>query len=174
MKAYFFGCADDVLGHFMHSYKCGSWGHVTGRPSPWGFREIDLAPEKGPQPRGVDQREGPAQLHHRDGWTMLSFWDRSVDSRPGAHGNFIFQGTHDFADMMRLAAEHFPTVVARLRAPLTEHGVCERRRCSVRIGASDLHDDDGRVYCSWGCWNASIVDRVSEAHEAVRRAKAQS
>jgi hypothetical protein len=61
----------------------------------------------------ADQIEGRAQLHHRDGWTALAFWDRSVDARFGANSVFIAKGQHDFEGMIALARKYFPDVWGR-------------------------------------------------------------
>jgi len=63
--------------------------------------------------RSAEQIEGAALLHYKDGWTALSFWDRSIDKRSGCNSNFFAQGTHTFEEMLEIARAHFPAVMAR-------------------------------------------------------------
>jgi hypothetical protein len=51
--------------------------------------------------------EGHALLHHRDGWTALSFWDRSVDTRGGCNSTYFAEGSFSFDEMVALAKERF-------------------------------------------------------------------
>jgi len=111
-RAYFFGCIG-TAGHYMFSPTRQVWSHS----SPWGAYDIDT--REPPAPPG-EQTEGPARLHHKDGWTMLSTWDRSVDKRHGSHANFIFEGVLNFDAALARAEETFPSIVARLTNPITE------------------------------------------------------
>jgi len=108
LHIYFYG-KGDYPGHKF--YKPGMVS-VIKPPVPWGW-EIDGKM----QPRGIPRDSQPlgcACLHYKDGWTMLSFWDRSGDPRPNSNGNFIVQGTHNFETMLSLAQIHFPTLMARI------------------------------------------------------------
>lgn len=64
--------------------------------------------------------EGDAALHHLPGgsWTVLSYWDRSVDSRPGSHSTFVAAGKHSYATMVAIIEAQFPSIWARKRRPL--------------------------------------------------------
>lgn len=74
------------------------------------------------QPRieGKEAPQGVAALHKRlsrfDGatWTALSFWDRTGDKRPSSNSNFVARGDFTADEMIALAREHFPEVMARL------------------------------------------------------------
>jgi hypothetical protein len=85
-------------------------------PVPWDADLLDnkLCPSHSASPEGV------AQLHHKDGWTALAFWDRSVDSRPGSHSTFFTEGTHDFTAMVEICKRDFPEVWARYPFEITE------------------------------------------------------
>lgn len=108
MKAYYFGCVGQP-GHFMHAPD-GKWGRETFRftqHNPWGTKvDGDLCPDG-------EEVEGHAALHHRDGWTALAFWDRSVDHRNGSCSTFLAEGEHTVEVMLALARERFPKVMAR-------------------------------------------------------------
>ena len=107
VKAYYFGCVGDA-GHYLHDTHLR---HVRGgRDStllPWDRIDGKLAPQ------GPRQVEGQAVLHHKDGWTALSFWDRSVDSRGGSNSNFFFNDTLTFEVALLVAQERFPKVWER-------------------------------------------------------------
>ncbi|RUP36917.1 MAG: hypothetical protein EKK60_13835 [Gordonia sp. (in: high G+C Gram-positive bacteria)] len=107
-RVFFFGCAHGGGGHRLHgsaSESCLPWKltEIDGRAQPNSaiYAHTWQVPEE-KQPLGV------ARLHHRAGWTMLSFWDRSMDKRFGSNGNFIIEGTHTFAEACRLASEAWP------------------------------------------------------------------
>jgi hypothetical protein len=119
MKVFYFGCIK-VPGHYMFASPAART--LVGRravddftrSNPWGYRiDAKLCPS-GPE------IEGRALLHHKDGWTALSFWDRSVDRRGRCNSNFLAEGTHSFEKMLNLAGEHFPSVVARFEFPIVE------------------------------------------------------
>lgn len=119
IHVYYFGCWG-VHGHCLYTAS-GQHAYREEHLLPW--TEIDgrLTPgqERRPNNRfmGVPfefQVEGHAALHHKDGWTALAFWDRTVDKRYGANSAFIAEGTHDFDSMCALAEEHFPAVRKRV------------------------------------------------------------
>ena len=59
------------------------------------------------QPPSGEQEEGAALLHHKDGWTALSFWDRSVDKRGGCNSTYFAEGTFTFEQMVHMAKTRF-------------------------------------------------------------------
>jgi hypothetical protein len=120
MKVYYFGC-HQYPGHYMHRVGMSlDWEFLERNP--WGT-SVDggLCPgvnEKGEAWRVQNQIEGAATLHHKDGWTALSFWDRSIDKRNACNSAFLAEGTHTFDEMLVIAREHFPTVMARFTFPI--------------------------------------------------------
>jgi hypothetical protein len=65
---------------------------------------------------GGRQVEGQAALWHRvepTPWTVLSFWDRSGDSRPGCCASFLLQGRLGFEAAVEEARRHFPALFER-------------------------------------------------------------
>lgn len=50
-------------------------------------------------------------------WTIVSWWDYSVDSRPGSHSTFIFTGYDSLEEFWKEAKEQFPSVFNRQPAP---------------------------------------------------------
>jgi hypothetical protein len=79
---------------------------------PWKDWEIDgkLQPgcfyDRGCWEHGREN-EGEALLHHKDGWTALSFWDRSVDHRGACNSTYLAEGTFTFEEMVELAKTRF-------------------------------------------------------------------
>ncbi len=106
IKAYYFGCVKEV-GHY--------WWTL-------GLRKIynDKLP-------GVDavycppdsEQEGRAQIiyltpnQYGGAYTLISFWDYSVDSRPGSNSNFMLEGVLSFEDMKIRSKELFPEIWKR-------------------------------------------------------------
>lgn len=66
------------------------------------------------------QVQGWAALHKRDGWTLISFYDRSVDSRPGSNSSFLAEGNFTFEEMLGIAREYFPRVMSRFTFEIVE------------------------------------------------------
>lgn len=129
-RAYYFGCGNES-GHF--------WWQPSERPSrservatsgqpagcPWGY-EVDGRMQPGASVDGRGQRwprdetQGPCALHRKDGWTLIAWWDRTVDKRSACCSAFAAEGDHDFATMVALLAERFPWVASRMAFELTE------------------------------------------------------
>lgn len=124
-RAYYFGCHRKP-GHFMWDVglsRCVG-AHQKPEGSPWSREDLDAGSfrpwvtsitQEGAQP------QGKALMRHKDGWTVLSFWDRSVDSRYGAHSTFILEGTYDFAEAVSHAKMLFPRIWARFEFEVTEY-----------------------------------------------------
>jgi len=119
LTIYYFGCWS-LSGHGMY--------HAGGRPvrdgehaTPWGYRDLDcgLCPginhrHKAWQTPEV-QIEGQANLTKKDGWTALSFWDRSTDHRMNSNSNFVAMGDFTFDEMIKLAKQYFPEIMGRFK-----------------------------------------------------------
>lgn len=50
---------------------------------------------------------GKAHITLEFGWTALSFWDMTVDSRPASHSTYLAEGTFTFDEMVAMAKERF-------------------------------------------------------------------
>jgi hypothetical protein len=66
------------------------------------------------------QVEGEAALHHVGGWTILAFWDRSVDSRMGCNSAFLLRGEATFGEMVELSRREWPEVWSRFTFRVVE------------------------------------------------------
>jgi hypothetical protein len=115
-KVYFFGCWNDDTGHYLHE-PTGRSVHRGTDATPWGMSIDGVLPPAGPDV------QGRCLLHHKDGWTALAFWDRSVDTRPGSNAALLVEGEFSFEDMVDLFVRHFPGVLKRFSFNLTQvHG----------------------------------------------------
>src|SRR5579862_26022 len=123
IKMFYFGPWDQA-GHYMRSddhppQDLEGWravSHFT-YTNPWG-RSIDgsLAPPD-------THMEGFARVHHKDGWTALSFWDRTIDSRPGSHSTYLAEGYYTFDQMVEFASKRFAERWNRMPFAVVEHKV---------------------------------------------------
>lgn len=129
VTAYYFGCWRS-LGHYL--WNRGTDGHpysasrderrLLGGPTfsrepeppviPWGY-SLD-----GGLLKDKSLRQGEAVVERRDGWTAVSFWDRSVDSRPGSSSTFVFDAELDDDAALATARELFPPIFARFDFPV--------------------------------------------------------
>lgn len=128
-NCYYFGCVGGP-GHYFYGPDGRSlYGdEYRAHACPWREHEIDARLQ--PHRTGCDKRaycgcgsmpEGQAVIHHKDGWTALSFWDRSVDGRSGCNSNFFIEGTYEFSAMLQLAREKFPSILARFTFEIAEY-----------------------------------------------------
>lgn len=84
--------------------------HVDAR---WCFS----APITGERPfGGPGQPQGRGFIHRVAGWTVISWWDRSGDSRMGSNAVFFVRGYHQWTEALRRAREAFPREIARMEA----------------------------------------------------------
>lgn len=69
----------------------------------------------------VDPREpeGLCALTHFEGWTIVSFWDRSGDKRGKSNSNFLLPGTLGQQEALAAARAAFPALFARFPFLLT-------------------------------------------------------
>ncbi len=109
-KCLYFGCINEA-GHYLFTRDktktYGDWYRWAGK------RDGTLAPTFCKEP-------GKALLHHYDGFTMLAFWDYSVDSRPGSNSMFIVPGIKGFEETIEVAKANFPQVFERFPFELVQ------------------------------------------------------
>lgn len=107
-RCFYFGCWDDA-GHFWHD-KHGSYSKAR-EEAPFGYPDGNWQPDNG-------QFQGPAALRHHKGWTILAWWDRTEDTRPGSCSALVFEGELGFEAMVALLKKRFRRVYDR--RPLTK------------------------------------------------------
>jgi hypothetical protein len=107
-QAFYFGCKDRP-GHYLFG-EDESIGRYHGRSyRDWRGMVDGIFP-----PRST-QKQGAAAIHFVHGCTVLSFWDYSVDSRPGSNSTFFIPGKHNFDSALAEAQKRFPWVFARMK-----------------------------------------------------------
>lgn len=111
-KMFYFGPWDRP-GHFL----VGEHGsHVPYKNEcPWTPDQIDgiLQPKD-------SQAEGRALLHYKDGWTALSFHDRSVDTRGGCNSTYFARGVLTFDEIVLMAKTRFAERWERMKFEVTQ------------------------------------------------------
>jgi hypothetical protein len=115
---YYFGPLSSV-GHSWHKYnheskRWSSISEIDGFP----FRYIDgvFCPMKwnGNRQKWEEAEEGIATRilvnkgNSDVGWTIISFWDRTIDKRGASNSNIIIEGRFPFKDCMAYALPFFP------------------------------------------------------------------
>ena len=129
----YFGCIERA-GHYLWSRE------GTGRPCT-DRRDRELAQRLGGLDGALcwnsksdryshecDETEGLAFVTHREGWTALAFWDRSVDGRGACNSAFLAEGTLTCAQIVRHARQRWPEVWARFSFDVVEVDAGGRRR----------------------------------------------
>lgn len=141
MKAFFFGCWN-TAGHYLFvpggqsAYLAGFQeedrklvrvfdGHVDGGLAPrWNgakesitFEASTIWREDSIRVRRLEEMpQGHYLIHHTNGYTYMSWWDRNQgDTRGACNSTFILEGTHDAVKMFDELCVRFPHVVENLR-----------------------------------------------------------
>ncbi len=108
-QAWYFG-ADGGKGHYLRGHR-GQSQEAIPKDFPCRVGVLDT----GFLPPAEEQIEGRATLATLNGWTVMAFWDRSVDTRRGSNSAFCIRGTHTFDEMVGIAKECFPAVWNRFK-----------------------------------------------------------
>lgn len=87
--------------------------------------------------------QGRAYIHAAEGWTILSWWDRSEDQRGGCCAVFFVRGYHRWSEALRRAREAFPGAFARMEVAYP-----------VELAGADLPDPevDAAAACEIIVW----------------------
>jgi len=94
-------------GHYFFTER-GTTVWDMPKDLPWSPGTIDCVIQPGAQDKyHGEQIEGNAALIHRNGWTALSFWDRSVDKRRGCNSTYFARGSFTFDQMVEMAKDRF-------------------------------------------------------------------
>ena len=110
-KIYFFGVSNvQNKGHYLHREGLHIAWH-DNRFLPFNSNILD----GGLMPMDKPQVQGELHLAVINGWTLLSMWDRSGDSRPGSNAVFLAEGNHTIDDMKSIATEKFPAIWKRIQ-----------------------------------------------------------
>ena len=109
---FYFGCWGQV-GHYLRDQHGESMGYGKASKKTGIPEEVVLNIDGGFLPK--DTTQGRAAIHHVDGWTILAFTDRSVDSRPGSNSAFIALGTLTFSHIVERSKKFFPDIWSRFK-----------------------------------------------------------
>jgi hypothetical protein len=109
-EIYYFGCMD-VPGHYLFRGKIHQNPRYLPDDFPVSLRTLD----GGLLPPMLPRVEGRAEIIHCEEWTILAFWDNSVDSRSGANSNFIIRGWTVFENAVEIAKKAYPYVWERFK-----------------------------------------------------------
>lgn len=114
---FYFGCYKSV-GHYLIN-QAGRLIVPSQASIPWEVDEMErLCP---PTRYYADEKEGRAALHHRNGWTALAFWDRSVDTSYNSKSVFLAEGNLEFDAMIEQAQAAFPQIWKRFQFEVSIH-----------------------------------------------------
>jgi hypothetical protein len=116
LKMFYFGCWNEK-GHHLYTVSGASVPSRVDR-TVFPFRESIL--DAGLLPVDDPQIQGKSTLSHISGWTILSFWDRSVDDRFGSNSAFLIKGTYTFDEVVNFS-KAFVKVWSRLNFTLSEY-----------------------------------------------------
>jgi len=131
VEAYYFGCWTESGHYWRHPtnphIKESNIERIVGDK----LRIIDgvFCPghvDGDPYRRSCPEVEGEALLTHIDGWTILGWWDRSVDHRSACNSNIIARGTWNFATMLVIGETQMPHVMKRQKQKINLRGTMER------------------------------------------------
>ena len=121
-EVFFFGCWSRP-GHYLINENGRDVWEPRTVGLPWTAIDTKLCPGKRHERRNdvssEEQVEGWAALHHKDGWTALAWWDRSVDKRHGSNAAIFAKGTHTVEEMLKLGASVYPRVFSRFTYTIT-------------------------------------------------------
>lgn len=114
-RVLYFGCIG-TPGHFL--VEEDKLVHPRNKNIPWKIKELDMRLCPGVKRASYGykadrQVEGEAKLHHKDGWTAIAFWDRSVDYRRNSNSVFIVEGIHAFEEAKEIAKSSYPSIWKR-------------------------------------------------------------
>lgn len=110
MKLYYFGCGPRDIGHHWFDGENYMPGHEFRKRVPWRYGHED----SGFCPPGA-QVQGVVNHVQVSGWSVVAWWDRSADKRPGSNSAFVAEGTFGELEMIAAAREQYPWVFARMK-----------------------------------------------------------
>ena len=106
----FFGAVKQP-GHFLWRPSGCRAGHAFENALPFSYGILDA----GLIPKRAEQTEGHAGRSAVNGWTIVSFWDRSVDGRGMSNSAFVYPAEMSFDEMVRLSRIQIPWFWERVK-----------------------------------------------------------
>lgn len=108
----FFGCVKAV-GHFLYTKEGYMMSREAVKKLPFEEAILDAGLLK-----GVPMTEGLATISVIRGWTVVSFWDNSVDKRGKSNAAFIYPKSMTFEEMIEISREQLPWFWKRFKSPI--------------------------------------------------------
>lgn len=128
IEALYFGCGrDGQLGHYLWR---ADGGPLTLRhPAKFLERQLDglYPPQTGPQV------QGQALRHHVHGWTVVAWWDRTVDHRGASNSAVLIRGEYDFEGAMIWARRLVPWLFERIPFEIVNADAANERTTDAQV-----------------------------------------
>lgn len=105
---YFFGCWA-ASGHYLWGPKRSIVSKVERLVIPVHHTHLDGAYA----PKDPLRTEGRAAVHHVRGWTIVGWWDRSVDGSWDSNSAFVMKGQHPLSVVLLEAGAQYPDLLPR-------------------------------------------------------------
>ena len=107
MDAIYFGCNNDRVGHRAYDKNMTSTYLRVDSKLQW-VQMADglLAPRD-------STKQGIAVFHFIHGYSIISFWDRSINKRGGSSSTFFIKGEFTFEETLEGAKNIFPSIFER-------------------------------------------------------------
>ena len=112
---FYFGCKKQA-GHFLFNEQGWQASRSSEIELPFRYHILD----GGLLPAGRPEVQGEAVLVHIGSHTVVSFWDRSVDTRGGCNSSFVIPSHVDFSTAIAISKERFPWVWERINFEVKE------------------------------------------------------
>lgn len=123
-RVLYFGCALPATGHSLYDAR---WERIYESNLPDALKRPDgtmtpyLTRGRGGYVEAIKQPQGHARLNHLWGWSVVAWWDRTVDERMGSNSAFLVeQPMLSFDEVVELGAKTFSAVWKRQTTPLVE------------------------------------------------------
>jgi len=114
INCYYFGklSKDSYNGHVLYSgNRVIHSNSDLPNDFPVDFRILD----GGLLPPNLPQTQGRTELIHLQEWTIITFWDRTADTRGKSNSAFVIRGHLDFTEAIKVTKEHYPQIWERFK-----------------------------------------------------------
>lgn len=122
---YYFGCGNGA-GHYLWNQ---NWSSTRGLPADFPLARFETL-DAGLLPHGEQhgmadkQVEGRLRVWRTDGWVILTWWDRTVDTRFACNSSFVMRSEPDetVPALLRRGLEAFPKVAQPIKFQFSYNG----------------------------------------------------
>lgn len=141
-RPYYFGVAPQDRGHHLYDDQSFWPKRPEAIGLPFKLTELDSA-----YCPNVTRQQGVAKTTYENGWTVLSFWDQTGDSRPGSHSTFLLPGALKWEEAVAAARAAFPQVMKRAEGSFKLTPMC----CSICRGPTGYEMEGLYEFVCDGC-----------------------